>query len=141
MKLNRLILVVMASVLLTSLLCPGVQADGSETEIEVNAYASAPPSVETWSAWPVGRRWALLHGRLTDMGDASSVGVYFEWGTDTDYGSMTRIRTRTRPGRFMIIVRGLTPSTTYHFRAVAVGDGTSYGIDESFTTRRQWRRR
>jgi hypothetical protein len=38
------------------------------------------------------------------------------------------------PGIFIAFITGLTPHTRYHFRAVAVGDGTSYGWDESFTT-------
>ena len=37
-------------------------------------------------------------------------------------------------GSFTAEVTDLTPGTTYHFRAKATGDGTSYGDDVTFTT-------
>jgi len=95
---------------------------------------SGPPSVVTVAAWPLGPRTALLWGRLTDMGTASSVEVYFEWGKTTGYGFETRHQTVKHPRIFVAILTNLTPGTRYHFRAVAVGNGTSYGDDKSFTT-------
>jgi phosphodiesterase/alkaline phosphatase D-like protein len=96
--------------------------------------AHVPPSVFTVTAWPVGPKSAVVWGWLTDMRGASSVKVYFQWGKTTDYGSQTGQQTMKHPGIFVAIITGLTPRTRYHFRAVAVGDGTSYGWDESFTT-------
>jgi hypothetical protein len=95
-----------------------------------------PPSVFTLFAWPVGSRSAVVWGWLPNMGGASSVKVYFQWGKTTGYGSNTGQQTMRHPGIFIAVITGLTPRTRYHFRAVAVGNGTSYGRDESFTT---WR--
>ena len=72
------------------------------------------------------------------MGTDSSVDVYFEWGKTTKYGSKTKVRKMTHPGRFSAVIRGLTPGTTYHFRAVAVGEVTGYGSDKRFKTKRHW---
>ena len=138
MKLGKLMLVILASIVLMGLLCPAAQADGGKVDIEVKAEVGSAPSVSTGVAWPVSARWAILHGELTDMGTASSVDVYFEWGETTDYGSTTRVRALTSPRAFWAIIWRLTPATTYHFRAVAVGDGISYGEDMSFTTRGHW---
>ena len=40
----------------------------------------------------------------------------------------------TSAGAFTANLTGLNPGQTYHFRAKAVGDGTTYGSDQSFTT-------
>jgi len=98
----------------------------------------SPLSVATRFAWPVTWHSAVLNGRLTDMGTDSSVGVYFEWGETTDYGSKTKVRRMTHTGRFSAVIHGLTPGTIYHFRAVAEGESTSYGSDKSFKTKRHW---
>ncbi len=37
-------------------------------------------------------------------------------------------------GNFGTVLADLTPNTTYHFRAKAVGNGTNYGVDMTFTT-------
>ena len=137
MKLANLLLVITLSLTLILGVCPSVRADDSKAEVDLKVEIVVPPSVTTGFALP-GSGWALVLGRLTDMGSASSVDVYFEWGETTDYGSTTRVRTVTSPRRFWAIIRGLTPGTTYHFRAVAVGDGTGYGEDRSFTTIRPW---
>ena len=124
--------------MLTALLCPVVQADGEKAEVELRVYIVAPPSVTTIDAKGVGAKRADLYGSLTSLGSASTVLVYFEWGLTTSYGSTTTEQTMTSPGAFRAIITGLTPATTYHFRAVAVGDGTSHGLDRSFTTPGQW---
>jgi hypothetical protein len=77
-------------------------------------------------------------GRLNSMGTASSVEVYFQWGKTKDYGNETAHWTLTSaPNIFLAVAASLTPNTTYHFRAVAVGDGTSYGQDQVFRTTRR----
>jgi hypothetical protein len=93
-----------------------------------------PPSVVTVGAWPVGQTSAVLWGMLTRMGTSSSVQVYFEWGQTTDYGFETTHQNLSFPWIFYATIAPLTPGTTYHFRAVAVGNGISYyGDDKSFT--------
>jgi len=95
-----------------------------------------PPSVTTGAPTNVGTRSALLNGNLTDLGTASQVQVFFEWGLTLSYGNMTGNVTVSSPGPFSIIAAVLSPETEYHFRAVAVGNGTKYGLDSSFSTRR-----
>ena len=41
---------------------------------------------------------------------------------------------KTGTGTFTADLSGLAPGTTYYYRAKAVGHGTVYGDDESFTT-------
>ena len=137
MKLARIGLITLLLAVLCSV-CPAIQADDDEAEVDLKVEVVSPLSVTTNEARPVTTRWAVLHGSLTDLGTASSVDVYFEWGETTDYGHKTRPRTMTKPRAFRAIIWGLTPATTYHFRAVAVGDDTSYGSDKSFTTRGRW---
>ena len=40
----------------------------------------------------------------------------------------------TSTGLFSADLPGLSPGTTYYYQAKAVGDGTSYGVEMSFTT-------
>ena len=60
--------------------------------------------------------------------------VYFEWGLTDGYGDTAQGRRMCGSGSFSASIAGLTPGTTYHFRAVAVGDGVSVGGDMTFTT-------
>jgi hypothetical protein len=93
------------------------------------------PDVMTIWALPVGTNYAVLWGSLIKNGSASSVEVYFQYGTTKTYGSETPHQTVTGGPRFFIaLANNLLPNTTYHFRAVAVGDGTSYGDDRTFRT-------
>ena len=107
---------------------------GSSNSFDV-AQAMVKPSVTTNSAANVTSSSAKLNGTLTDMGGASSVTVYFEWGTDTNYGHETIHQTQSSIGAFSASLTNLSPNTTYHFRAVAVNSaGTFYGPDETFAT-------
>jgi len=138
LKLDRLILAILASLVLIGLLCPAVQADEDKAEVDLKVEVVPPLSVTTQYAYPITASLALLHGKLNSLGTASPVSVYFEWGTTMDYGRQTRARTLKRPGPFGAVITHLTPGTTYHFRAVAVSeDGTSYGSDVSFKTRKR----
>ena len=139
MRPARLALAITLPILLMLGECLLAQADDSEAQVDLRVEVVAAPSVSTCCAWPVGWHSAVLNGRLTGMGADSSVKVYFEWGETTAYGSRTRARRMTDTGRFSAVIRGLTPGTTYHFRAVVEGEGsTGYGSDRSFKTRKHW---
>ena len=93
------------------------------------------PSVSTSSATNVGSNQATLNGYLSSMGGASSCTVYFQYGTTTSYGSTTGTQAKSSAGTFSQSLTGLSPGTTYHYRAVASNSaGTVYGADTTFTT-------
>jgi len=92
------------------------------------------PGVVTDAASGVGIDSATLNGELTGLGTAASVDVTFEWGLTTSYGQETTAQTFVGPGTFNAPLAGLLPNTIYHYRAKAVGDGTAYGDDVTFTT-------
>jgi len=92
------------------------------------------PSLVTSAATPVTTSQATLSGSLDNLGSSLSVEVSFEWGTTTAYGTETTTQSMEATGAFSFDLPGLTPATTYYFRAKAVGDGTSYGDESSFIT-------
>ena len=94
----------------------------------------APPSVTTNNASNITTNSATLNGTLDDLGTASTAYVSFEYGLTTAYGNETTPQAKTSTGPFSFNLSGLSPDTTRHFRAKAVGNGTSYGLDKSFAT-------
>ena len=95
--------------------------------------AAVPPVVITVSGFPLCSNSAILTGLLTDLGSASSVQVYFQWGKTTSYGNETTHQTAKYPQIFCAVINNLTSPGTYHFRAVAVSSGgTDYGQDMKF---------
>ena len=79
---------------------------------------------------------ATLNGTLTDIADAASVEVYFEYGLVTGvYTNESSHEVVTAIGAFDIVVLYLNSSDTYYFRAV-VTDGTitRYGAELNFDT-------
>ena len=93
-----------------------------------------PPSVTTNEASGITGSSATLNGNLDGLGTAPTVNVSFEWGKTTSYGNTTTPESKNTTGAFTFALGSLSPNTTYHFRAKAVGDGTSYGLDKSFCT-------
>ncbi len=78
---------------------------------------------------------ATLNGTVNPHGLTTT--VYFQYGTTTSYGSTTASRTKT--GNMYqsdsVNINGLSASTTYHFRIVAINNaGTRFGSDRTFTT-------
>jgi len=92
------------------------------------------PAVTTNDATNITTNSATLNGNLDNLGTASTVYGSFEYGLTTAYGYETTPQEMTSTGPFSFPLTGLLPNTTYHVRAKAVGDGTSYGLDKSFTT-------
>jgi len=95
--------------------------------------APVPLLVTTNNASSISDSSATLNGNLDDLGTASTVYVSFEHGLTTDYGYRTPPQEMTTTGTFSFYLTGLCPNNTYHFRAKAVGDETSYGGDKTFT--------
>jgi len=95
---------------------------------------TTPPSVTTSIASSITATTAELNGNLASLGTASTVNVSFDWGLTTSYGNTTTSGSKAATGTFSANLTGLTAKTTYHFRAKAVGDGTVWGDDNTFTT-------
>ncbi len=96
---------------------------------------SIPPTVKTKYATEITATRARLNGDLITIGTASQVKLSFEWGTrSADYTNKPTVPATTVPGPIYFDLSGLEPDTTYYFRAIAVGDGTSYGAERSFKT-------
>ncbi len=96
---------------------------------------TTPPTVRTASATEVHCTSATLNGILDSLGTADNVTVSFEWGISTAYGNEIEVGSLTSDGSFNASLTGLSPRTTYHFRAKADGDGDPVcGDDIMFTT-------
>ncbi len=98
--------------------------------------SATPPSVETNHATNMGIASVTLNGDLTSIGTAGDVKVRFEWGISTgSYTETTANQVMTSAGAFSADLSGLTPGTTYYYRAKAHGSGAPvYGEGKSFTT-------
>jgi NHL repeat len=97
-----------------------------------------PPVVSTSGAEALGQTSATLTGSVDPEGLPST--YRFEYGTSTGYGSAWPVLqvyagSASTSEMVAIGVPNLSPGTTYHYRLVASNeDGTTYGVDESFTT-------
>src|SRR5207253_1690023 len=101
-----------------------------------NFTLKIPPAPPTTSpATNVASFSATLNGSVNPNGATTT--VYFQYGPTTSYGSTTPMQTQTANTVRTISanITGLTASTVYHFRIVAVDNaGTVYGADRTFTT-------
>jgi len=99
--------------------------------------AQSAPSATTGAATVVGTSSATLNGTVNANG--SSTAVTFEYGLTTSYGATVTADQSPVTGNIntavSTTVSGLVSNTTYHYRVVATNaNGTSYGIDMTFTT-------
>ena len=94
----------------------------------------ALPTVTTDPATALSAIAATLNGTLDDEGE-EACDCGFEWGLDTGYGTTTPTESKTTGETFSQVIGGLSPGTTYHFRALASNPvGTDDGADRSFAT-------
>lgn len=102
------------------------------------AQAASAPSVSTGGATQVEYSAATLHGTVNPKG--SETFYYFQYGLTKAYTAQTSIvdaGAGTAPLHVSIVLSGLIPLTTYHYRLVAVnGLGRNAGADKSFATKR-----
>jgi sugar lactone lactonase YvrE len=99
--------------------------------------AAAAPTVVTGAATSINSTTATLNGTINPQGTPTA--YRFKYGTSTSYGSLTSITTDgsgTADVAVSTPISGLAPSTTYHFRLVALqgGDEVASGQDATFTT-------
>ena len=88
--------------------------------------------VVTLDATEISSLFATLNGELSDLGEASSVEVYFQWGESPgSYTHETPKQTKTSPGRFSAQITGpMMIGNTYYFRARA--GTTAQGSEKNF---------
>lgn len=94
-----------------------------------------PPIVQSMAATLITSTYAQMNGTINPNGLSTS--AYFEYGITTSYGSTTGPGTFSGTSALTIQSgwAGLTPNTTYHYRADATNSaGTSIGSDVTFTT-------
>ena len=101
------------------------------------AHTAVEPDASTTPATEITASGALLNGIVNPS--SSLTYVIFEYGTTTDYGSVTAADQSPLEGHIDVSVaaniEGLNPGMTYHFRVVAENElGTTYGENMTFTT-------
>jgi len=107
-------------------------------------FGGAPPGVTTSAATNINTTEAVLNGNLYDFGTHPHVAeVYFLWGETRDgpYPNQTTPQEMNNRGAFSFNLTGLSPNTTYYFKAKAVCsffNGTDIGYENSFVTPREW---
>lgn len=94
-----------------------------------------PPTAITYNATNISSNSVRLNGAVTDDGGCVEMYTSFEYGRDTSYGQKTEKRFTTTLGSFSETISGLSPGTSYHYRAVVRNNTkTGYGSDKVFTT-------
>ncbi len=99
-------------------------------------------SVSTNAATNIAPDCVTLNGILNGLGSASNVNTCFVYATDSywnanndNYQYQTQLNQNINTtGPFTFNLTGLSPNTTYHYKAEVQGDGTEFGQDQTFTT-------
>ena len=100
---------------------------------------AAGPTASTGNATAITATTATLNGSVDPNHNATT--FHFEYGRTTSYGSRTTeagTDATKRKQPVSAAVSGLAPTTTYHFRIVVSGGGTTViGADKTFKTTAQ----
>ncbi|HVC25655.1 MAG TPA: hypothetical protein VND23_07855 [Acidimicrobiales bacterium] len=120
----------------TSTTTPSTTTTSTSTT-STTAPPASPPTAVTGPASSITLSDAVLAGNVDPNGTATS--WYFQYGTTVGYGTKTGERGAGHGSASVAVssaLSGLIPDTTYHFRLVAANAaGTTYGRDDTFTTR------
>ena len=124
------------------ILCSG-HADGTDTlnthKLLLTPDSFPAPAVTTLPATDVTATSATLRAKVNAANRSTT--AIFEHGSSTSYGTTSSIApvSGTVPVLAELEITGLSPNTTYHFRATGTsGGGTTDGADMSFTTPWDW---
>jgi hypothetical protein len=119
--------------------CPATDQRGvarpSGTACDIGAYESTPPKATTGPTSQISMNGGTVSATI--IANAADATVQFQYGTSTAYGLSTMPQTATglTPVSQLAQLSSLSPGTTYHYRVIATNaDGTSVGLDETFTT-------
>ncbi len=126
------------------IICSGHADDGPDNSWNTHRFLLTPlsfpaPAVTTLGPENVTSTSATLRAKV-NAGNLSTTGV-FQHGTSNGYGTDAAIApvNGTLPSLTEQALTGLSPHTTYHYRAGATNSsGTTEGADESFTTAWDW---
>ena len=103
---------------------------------DVTFKTPSAPAIDETTASSIGETTAHLATRV--LSHESPTDVHFEFGPTPGYGSSTQafpIGADPIARGSAVDLTGLTPGTTYHYRAVATNQyGTTHGPDQTFTT-------
>lgn len=90
------------------------------------------PSGETAGVVKNSMTSVTIKGRVTDMGSASSLEVWLEWGTSPSYGNSGTHHVLTSPSEISETIT-ITPGVTYYYRlAMYDGSTTYYSSGDTF---------
>jgi gliding motility-associated-like protein len=96
--------------------------------------STGPPIISSPIATTVGNSTATIGATVNGDGGSPITERGFYYGTSASPSTNKTITTGTT-GTFTSNITGLTPGTTYYFRAYAINaNGTSFTVDETFTT-------
>ena len=116
-----------------------VNATGTATGPVRQFTTTAPgaPSATTLPATAVGASSATLNAAVNPE-NAPTI-YHFEWGPTTAYGTSApsvdgAVGSDATDHPVDATISGLRPNTTYHYRVVAAGSGTTNGADRMFRT-------
>jgi len=145
----KLIGIIIVALLIIMLLAVGCQASPTTTtSLETHNTAAAvitTTTAETQANLPFAlattikagvltANSVILNGNLSILNSTPGVSVSFEWGLTPSYDNTTVTQDLTTSGPFSTNITGLSPNTTYHFRAKAENNGIIYGDDVVFKT-------
>jgi uncharacterized repeat protein (TIGR01451 family) len=122
--------------------CNAQNANGTTNGNIVSFYTSGAtnqlPTVTTYTANNTGSSFAVLNGYVNPNGN-TNVTRWFEYSTNSwsFTNSTVKLGQGVNASNFSETISGLTPGTTYYYRAVAQTStsGQVYGSTQSFYTR------
>ena len=98
----------------------------------------SPPAITSSSATAISTSTVTLNANITNDGNASTTVRGFAWGTNLTLATPIATSTETGTfgtGTFTKDLTGLSPNTTYYFRAYTTNIfGSGFGSIQSFTT-------
>lgn len=109
----------------------------SDAASQGTATTFVAPTVTTKFSTGRGSVWAVVNGSVTSAGSPPAITVRgFDYGLTTGYGSSS---TETdlagfAIGNYSYVIAGLSPNTTYHYRAKAYNGTWAYGQDQTVST-------